>query len=383
MKLRTVLKLIVVSWILLGASLALAQTNQNTSLQPTARPLNMLVLGDSILWGEGLRAKHKSWYQVKVWLEKTTGRPVVEKIAAHSGAVIQLGFTDDRMTAKNPEVNVALPTVNDEVDDALKSYADGSKVDLVLMNGCVNDVNAQNLLNASGKEEIDRLTLQRCGLPMQRLLRHLATSFPKAEVIVTGYYPFFSEQTRNDFIMKALTKRFFKIQPGAPKMSSKGVLERLAVNSEEWYQVSNRTLAEAVQKVNADLGGGRERIMFARIEFPPDYAFAAHHTHLWGLNRSPFRMMMVVLSFGRILLPSNDEVRRDRTAGCQEVFRRQLDETAERTKERQNRLLLCRYAALGHPNRKGASLYADAITDLLKTRSILFESRLQRSSVSR
>jgi len=217
MKLRTVLKLIVVSWILLGASLALAQTNQNTSLQPTARPLNMLVLGDSILWGEGLKAKHKSWYQVKIWLEKNTGRPVVEKIAAHSGAVIELGFTDDRMTANNAEVNVALPTVNDEVDNALKSYADGSKVDLVLMNGCINDVNAQNLLNASGKEEIDRLTLQRCGLPMEKLLRHITTSFPKAEVIVTGYYPFFSEQTPNDFIMKAFTKRFFKIQAGAPK----------------------------------------------------------------------------------------------------------------------------------------------------------------------
>src|SRR5438552_12118224 len=157
-------------------------------------------------------------------------------------------------------------------------------------------------------------------------------------------------------------------------MSSKGWLEGLTAKSKEWYQASNTTLAEAVRKVNAELGESRERVMFARIEFPPDYAFAAHHTHLWGLNRSPFRMMMVVLSFGRILLPSNDEVRRDRTAGCQEVFRRQLDETAERTKERQNRLLLCRYAALGHPNRKGASLYADAINDLLKTRSILFES---------
>ncbi len=33
------------------------------------RQLNILVLGDSILWGEGLRTEHKSWYQVKTWLE--------------------------------------------------------------------------------------------------------------------------------------------------------------------------------------------------------------------------------------------------------------------------------------------------------------------------
>jgi len=166
-------------------------------------------------------------------------------------------------------------------------------------------------------------------------------------------------------------------------MSSKEVRERLTANSGEWYQASNKMLGEAVRKVNAELGESRERVMFARIEFPPDYAFAAHHTRLWGLNRSPFRMMMVVLSFGKILLPSNDEVRQDRTASCNEVFRRQLDETPERKKERQTRLMLCRYAALGHPNRKGALLYADAITDLLKTTSTLIESRLQHSSVSK
>lgn len=84
------------------------------------RPLNMLVLGDSILWGEGLRGQHKSWYQVKVWLETNTGRPVIEKIEAHAGAVIERGSTTERLTATNPEVNVALPSVNDQLDDALR-----------------------------------------------------------------------------------------------------------------------------------------------------------------------------------------------------------------------------------------------------------------------
>ncbi|PYS78493.1 MAG: hypothetical protein DMF66_06270, partial [Acidobacteria bacterium] len=75
------------------------------------------------------------------------------------------------------------------------------------MSGCGSDVGAQNLLNASGSEEIYRLTEAKCTSPMERLLRKVATSFPAAEVIVTGYYPFFSEQTRNDFIMRALTRR--------------------------------------------------------------------------------------------------------------------------------------------------------------------------------
>src|SRR2546421_8560598 len=47
--------------------------SQNRSVE---RPFNMLVLGDSVLWGEGLKPEHKSWYRVKIWIEKTTGRSV-------------------------------------------------------------------------------------------------------------------------------------------------------------------------------------------------------------------------------------------------------------------------------------------------------------------
>src|SRR5256885_10009439 len=56
-----------------------------------------------------------------------------------SGTVIELASTDDRLSASNPEVNVALPTINDQLDAAIKSYADASQVDLVLLSGCGND----------------------------------------------------------------------------------------------------------------------------------------------------------------------------------------------------------------------------------------------------
>src|SRR5437763_13629936 len=97
---------------------------QNSNAGNSSRPLNMLVVGDSILWGQGLKPEHKSWYQVKLWLERTAGRKVIERIEAHSGAVIEAGSTSDRLTADNPEVNVALPTINDQLDTALKSYGD-------------------------------------------------------------------------------------------------------------------------------------------------------------------------------------------------------------------------------------------------------------------
>lgn len=346
--------------------------SQTSTNQQTGRPLNMLVLGDSILWGQGLKTEHKSWYHVKVWLEKTTGRAVIEKVEAHSGAIIERSSPPEKLTTPNPEVDVALPTLNEELDNAERFYSDRLGIDVVLVSGCANDVGTQNLLNAIATEQIDEMTKAKCGLPMEKLLRRITTSFPAARVIVTGYYPFFSEKTRNDFILKALVRRFFKIIPGTPTLSSKELLERLTANSNAWYRASNNALSQAVQNVNSGLH--REQVMFAKIEFSPEHSFAAPQSRLWQFNRSPFRMVLVLLSFGKILLPANDEVRKQRSASCREFFKRQPSETDAQKKEREQRRMLCRYAALGHPNRKGALLYADAILKLLKTPSTVTAS---------
>jgi hypothetical protein len=235
----------------------------------------------------------------------------------------------------------------------------------VLVSGCANDVGTQNLLNATATEQIDEMTKAKCGLPMEKLLRRITTSFPAARVIVTGYYPFFSEKTRNDFILKALARRFLKIIPGTSTFSRKELLPRLTANSNAWYRASNNALSQAVQNVNSGLH--REQVMFAKIEFSPEHSFAAPQSHLWQFNRSPFRMVLVLLSFGKILLPTNDEVRKQRSASCTEYFKRQPSETDVQKNEREQRRMLCRYAALGHPNRKGALLYSEAILKLLKT----------------
>jgi lysophospholipase L1-like esterase len=342
--------------------------SQTSTDQQTGRPLNMLVLGDSVLWGQGLKTEHKSWYHVEVWLEKTTGRAVSEKVEAHSGAIIERSSApEEKLTTPNPEVDVALPTLNEQLDNAERFYSDRLEIDVVLVSGCANDVGTQNLLSATATEQIEEITKAKCGLAMEKLLRRITTSFPAARVIVTGYYPFFSEKTRNDFILKALVRRFVKIIPGTPASSSKGLLERLTANSDAWYRASNNALSQAVRNVNSGLN--REQVMFAKIEFSPEHAFAAPESRLWQFNRSPLRMLLVLLSFGKIPLPSNDEVHKQRSASCKEFFKRQPSETDAEKKEREQRRVLCRYAALGHPNRKGALLYADAILKLLETTS--------------
>src|SRR5437660_5938942 len=180
LNLRIIMKLLlsVVFGVVFAVSGIVCQSSQSPLPNKTAeRPFNMLVLGDSVLWGEGLKAEHKSWYQVKSWIEKTTGRPVIEKIEAHSGAVVEARAADEMLTATDGEVDVALPSVVNQVDRALQHYGDGAKVDLVLVTGCVNDIGVPNLLDADSSAEIIQLTEAKCGPPMERLLQKITTSF--------------------------------------------------------------------------------------------------------------------------------------------------------------------------------------------------------------
>ena len=103
-----------------------------SAYKPTGPPLNMLILGDSIMWGEGLTPENKFSYQIKIWLTQTTGRQVTERTEAHAGAVIETVNVDGTRPANDGEVNVAVPTLNQQLDVAVRHYANGPQVDLVL-----------------------------------------------------------------------------------------------------------------------------------------------------------------------------------------------------------------------------------------------------------
>jgi lysophospholipase L1-like esterase len=340
------------------------------SAQPAAddRQFNLLVLGDSIAWGQGLRDEHKAWYQVKTWLEESAGRKVRERVEAHSGAVI--GSPGD--AGGNPvppldgEVNRGLPSVNDQIDNALRSYADPSKVDLVIVDGCINDLDAHRLLNAANTPEgIRELAEQKCGAPMESLLARLTKSFSNAHVIVTGYYPILSEKTSSDLFMRALAKRFYT---GTARMNDKQLRARLIAISKEWYEGSNQMLAAAAGKIDAQLAakGSRQRVLFTEVGFLPEHSFAASQSRLWGFDASFLRKLLVILTLGRVTLKTNDEQRNQRDTSCKESFRRPPGETKDQARARENRIMLCRLAAIGHPNREGASMYAEAISKQLK-----------------
>lgn len=142
------------------------QRGLSVSLQkPDTRPFNMLVLGDSIMWGQGLRSENKAWSQMKIWLAQRTGRTVNEKIEAHSGAVVE-NETSEQSSEQSSvpvdgEVNVARPTIIHQLERAQRYYVNAREVDLVLVSGCANDVGTKNVLNAAKTtEEIRLLTYE-------------------------------------------------------------------------------------------------------------------------------------------------------------------------------------------------------------------------------
>src|SRR5258708_20620963 len=252
--------------ILISSGAARAQNPQPAVAErPAPAPLNQLVRGGSITWAQGLKDEHKAWHQTKTWLKETTGRDVRERIEAHSGAMI--GSAEARRISHAPqdgEVHRAVPTINEQIDEALKSYPDPSQVDLVLVDGCINDVDARRLLNAvNTPDEIHRSAEAKCGGLVESLLHRVTASFPNPHVIVTGYFPIISEETTNDFFMRALAKRLYTPTAGVPSMSDKEKRARLIAISKEWYQASNHWLELATGKADADLAaqGSRRRVL--------------------------------------------------------------------------------------------------------------------------
>jgi len=338
---------------------------------PPERQFNMLVLGDSIMWGQGLIEQHKAWYLVKTWLKENTNRDVRENIEAHSGALV--GVNDVPWSNDPPpdgEVSSAVPTVNHELDRALRSYPNPSQVDLVLVDGCINDVDIRNLLNAANSsDDVKRMATEKCGMPMQALLRRVAYAFPSAHLIITGYFPIISEKTPNSLLMKAMARMLYQPGPKRAKLKQKDLRDNLIAVSRTWYQASNAALGDAVANVTAELvtKGSRQRVVFVEIPFPPEFSFNAPETRLWGFNASFLRKLLAVLTLGRVTLKTNDERQRQRVASCNAQYQRPASETDSQKGAREMRRMLCRYASLGHPNRKGSAIYADAIVGKLKS----------------
>jgi hypothetical protein len=350
-----------------------ARANCPGDFRPAAGdPLEMLVLGDSIMWGQGLKPEEKFFWRIKCWLQEKTNREVTQTVFAHSGALLKGAAEVPRFKSNDGEVNLPYPSINEELDHALAFYGPGNtKVNLILLDGCINDVDVSNLLNVTTDQNWLRERIHTsCKVDMHDLLKRVTDSFPNARVIVPSYYRIISDSTADNAFIRLLAKSLNNERPEARRMTDKEMRERLIKLSELWYKVSSADIREAVETINSELAARSmpPRVSFVEIDYWPEHSFSADNTLLWNFvfgstNLSGLRKFIVILSFGTTAYKPNDEVRESRIRSCNETFKapKGVKETPAEKSSRKDHLLICRYASLGHPNEMGALVYTEAI----------------------
>lgn len=292
------------------------------------------VIGDSVPWGQGLLGPQKMHELVRAGLPD----PDAVKVSslAHSGAVIGVGLPQAHVPPVHPEVPRGRPSILEQVG----AFADPASVDLLVLNGGINDLDFRYILNPrTSVQELTDDTHRVCDVEMSELLAAACRRFadPSTRIVVLGYYPVLSH------LSDPLNRRPFLDQlaiamPSAaePEGLQLAFWDRIIENCATFYAESGRALRAAVARANATFGGGR--ILFAAPPFRAEHAALAPQAWLFGLNA---------------LFGPEDPVRDERRIACDlhepDIFRR----------------LQCQRASAGHPNPLGAAEFAGAIVRAL------------------
>ncbi len=315
------------------------------------RPFNMICLGDSIMWGQGLTESTKFTYLIKTWLESLLpGRSVNRLVYARSGATLApdkdvpdeshvQAWMNDRTLG---EVPCSWPWVRQQVVVARADLAGrrmaADDVDLVLLDGGINDIRIGKLLNVdTSPETIQALSVAYCRSVMFTVLAQVRNNFPRAKILVTGYFPIASEQSNLDALAVLLS--FLLLWQG-PSVND-AIKRKLTTLSDTWYQASNSDLAGAVAQLNgrADASSPSSSTppaAFAMIPWEASHSYAAPDSRLYIAG-----------------LP-NDPVYEQRRRGCDAAGPAKRGDP------------LCLDAKIGHPNPSGAEAYADACQTQLR-----------------
>ncbi|MGH7926004.1 MAG: SGNH/GDSL hydrolase family protein [Candidatus Binatus sp.] len=300
---------------------------QNTN-PPSAntQPPVMLVLGDSVMWGQGLEDSNK-FYRL-VFEQLSRNYPGLQPaMRAHSGAVIGAGVNSTWPTLPG-EIPAAGPTIFDQVNQ----YAEPSPVRVILMNGGINDVDVRVILNPTTQPaKLSALIEQFCYTDMKLLLQAVTAKFsdPECRIILLGYYPILSENSEEHGLPFLLRAR------GIPNAD---LLLRTAVSDPrdlalQFWRESDQWLKASAAEAN-QTPAANNRIAYILPPFQEQNALFESDPWLWSIGMD---------------LAAEDEVVDQRTEACIRLVPGWLD------------CQVCRRASVGHPDPTGAIQYYEAI----------------------
>lgn len=331
------------------------------------RSFRMLVVGDSLISGQGLNEADKFFTLTGNWLAEDffSGKRAIDiKNLSHSGARLFLSKEEIRAletARKDPEmfyhreVNFSFPSTKTQIDIAARQYvSDGmaaSDVDLVLLSGGLTDINASYVLNAFKKyRPLRRKIEEHCNEGMFRFLKHATGVFPSALFVVVGYFPMVSKESSTGEIYNTVLEFYKFPRPTKPVLNNIATKQlfkilhgRLSKRSRIWFEESTKALETAVNRVNEH--NGRLSSVFVESPITEDRAFETSDSLLWGMGKK-----------GR----SEDDMYDVRKVECAEAINRVSDVKLTYRKR------VCELSGIGHPNPAGSRLYAEAIQNKLK-----------------
>jgi hypothetical protein len=299
--------------------------------------MNLLVIGDSVCWGQGLLDQHKFSTMVATALGATL------ESHAHSGAIIGAGSSTVG-TPVDGEVPVSLPSILQQ----LSKCQHPEDVDLVIVNGGINDVSVGKILSPlTTIDQLDQSVHQHCGTDIFFLLQKIGSVItkPGAKVVVPGYYTILSpdsthfgkaEQLFMLLEMHGVATGAFTLPALSLDVDPLEFLPSVTNNCHEFFVRSNAELAGAVARANRQFAGS-PKLIFTGLPFTDQNAVFASHPLLWGLELD---------------LEAEDEVVAARKPECKKVFGDILHLP---------QLLECQRASAGHPNVEGAALISKTI----------------------
>ncbi len=288
----------------------------------------LLVIGDSVVWGQGLAEEHKTASIVARHLGAKM------EMLAHAGA--KIGLRDSySVTMPSGEVPCFFPTILQQ----LHGYAgDPGDVRCVLMNGGINDVEIQRVFNPMVPQyELELHTRNYCGRDMLALLRKVTRRFPNAVVLLLGYYPGVSHQSRREGV-ELLYSLVHGVQ-FAPVCEPDLFRDAVVEHCLRFWRLSNGLMRGAAESVNREAGA--TRALFVESGMTEANAAYAPQSLVWELDLDdPER--------------APDEVAQAREATAALVATGPLQ------------MRQCRLSSAGHPNVAGAACMAEQCIQALK-----------------
>lgn len=258
---------------------------------------DILAIGDSAAWGQGLDERNKYQSIVSQAVATELGRGVRLYLFAHSGAIVAdpegpsapctRAILDKELPGEVGDDNTKVEHRSTRIVCQAESFLDhpyDHKLDLIISNGCINDISAANVAcffaiknfetNCASSlvnffplerplENFTGVVDDKCGVRVRGLLNVLKRKFPGVPIVHMGYHGFKPAFFGGwDRLTAALGRLGREVTP-----ETKASIETRA---DLWLTNSDRALSRAVAEANGDNSQQRSAIFAsARMDNSP------------------------------------------------------------------------------------------------------------------